>query len=203
MNYEEICNLRILGDSTVGKTSILLRFTEDIFNSFCMTTVGIDYHFKDLTINNRNVRIKIWDTAGQERYKSFTSSFFRNADGVILVFDVTSIDTFLNLKYWIESLKSNLGSHYTTTQIIIIGNKIDLKDKRQITFEEVDKFCLDYNLPYFECSAKDSTNIDKCIIFLVEKVFQDLSCDDVLCRDSFNINDTKNNKIKRKNCCNN
>ena len=61
MNYEEICNLRILGDSTVGKTSILLRFTEDIFNSFCMTTVGIDYHFKDLTINNRNVRIKIYD----------------------------------------------------------------------------------------------------------------------------------------------
>ena len=201
MNYEEICNIRIIGDSTVGKTSILNRFTNDFFSTNYASTVGVDYFFKDEIINDRRIRIKIWDTVGQERYRSLTTSFFRNAQGIILTFDVTNKNTFDSLKFWIESLQNSLGS-LNVIQILIIGNKIDMKYKREVTFEEADKFCIELNLPYFECSAKDNININKSISFIVQKIFQQISFDDIQCRDSFNINTgLKKKDDQNKKCC--
>ena len=169
MNYDQKCQLLIIGDSTVGKTSIITRFANGTFDSNYLATVGLDNFTKDEIIDNKTIRIKIWDTAGQERYKSLTKGFFRNAEGVMLVYDVTNSETYENLKYWMQSIKNNLGENMGEIPIIIIGNKIDCQE-REVSFEEAENFWKEQGFPYFETSAKTGENIDKTIKFLVKQV---------------------------------
>lgn len=170
MNYDEKCQLLIIGDSTVGKTSLLFRYTEDKFSSQHLATVGIDFFTKDETFNGKIVRIKVWDTAGQERYKSLTNAFFRNAQGIILVFDVSNVETFENLKYWLQSINLNLGEKNDLKKIII-GNKIDLQ--REVSKEEAEKFAITNGVPYFETSAKENLGIQDSVRFLAGEVLKD------------------------------
>jgi small GTP-binding protein len=162
MNYDEKCQLLIIGDSTVGKTSLLYRYTEDKFSTQHLATVGIDYFTKDEDFDNKLVRIKVWDTAGQERYKSLTSAFFRNAQGIILVYDVSNIETFENLKYWIQSIDLNLGEKNDIKKIIV-GNKIDLE--REVPKTEAENFAKQKNVAYYETSAKQNIGINESISF--------------------------------------
>ena len=169
MNYDEKCQLLIIGDSTVGKTSILSRYTNGIFNSNYLATVGLDNFTKDEVIDNKIIRIKIWDTAGQERFKSLTQGFFRNAQGIMIVYDVTNEQTYVNLKYWIQSIKTHMGSEIEKIPVIIIGNKID-SEEREVKFEEAELFGKEQNYAYFETSAKTGHNIDEAIRHLVKEV---------------------------------
>ena len=169
MNYDQKCQLLIIGDSTVGKTSILSRFTNGIFNSNYLATVGLDSFTKDEIIDDKTIRIKIWDTAGQERYKSLTKGFFRNAEGVMLVYDVTNSETYENLKFWLQSIKNNTSPDMGEIPIILIGNKIDCED-REVKVEEAENFWKEQGYPYFETSAKTGENIDNTIKYLVKKV---------------------------------
>ena len=169
MNYDQKCQLLIIGDSTVGKTSILSRFTNGIFNSNYLATVGLDSFTKDEIIDDKTIRIKIWDTAGQERYKSLTKGFFRNAEGVMLVYDVTNSETYENLKFWLQSIKNNTSPDMGEIPIILIGNKIDCED-REVKLEEAENFWKEQGYPYFETSAKTGENIDNTIKYLVKKV---------------------------------
>ena len=169
MNYDQKCQLLIIGDSTVGKTSILSRFTNGIFNSNYLATVGLDSFTKDEIIDDKTVRIKIWDTAGQERYKSLTKGFFRNAEGVMLVYDVTNSETYENLKFWLQSIKNNTSPDMGEIPIILIGNKIDCEN-REVKVEEAENFWKEQGYPYFETSAKTGENIDNTIKYLVKKV---------------------------------
>ena len=187
MNYDKKCQLLIIGDSTVGKTSILSRFANGTFNSNYLATVGLDNFTKDETIDDKNVRIKIWDTAGQERYKALTKGFFRNAEGIMIVYDVTNQESFENLKNWIQSIKDNMGNDFLERiPVVIIGNKID-SDEREIKTEDAESFCKQQNYPYFETSAKTGENIDNTIRFLVKKVIES---------NSDNKNGGGNNNIK-------
>ena len=170
MNYDMKYQLLIIGDSTVGKTSILSRFTNGTFDSNYLATVGLDNFTKDEIIDNKTIRIKIWDTAGQERYRSLTKGFFRNADGIMLVYDVTNSDTYDNLKFWLQSIKNNMSGDMGEIPIIIIGNKIDCKDEREVNFQEAENFWKEQGYPYFETSAKTGENIEDTIKFLVKKV---------------------------------
>ena len=148
MNYDVKCQLLIIGNSNVGKTSIITRFTNGTFSQNYLATVGLDNYTKIETIDNKNVQIKLWDTAGQEKYKSLTKSFFRGAEGVILVYDITNLESFTDLKLWINSIKENLGEEKESIPSIIVGNKIDLGE-REISLEEANKFCKDNNYEYF------------------------------------------------------
>jgi small GTP-binding protein len=170
MNYDEKCQLLIIGDATVGKTSLLFSYAENKFSPTYLATVGIDFFTKDETINNKIIRVKIWDTAGQERYKSLTNAFFRNVQGIILVYDVTNIESFENLKYWIQSIKQNLGSDGDTIKKIIIGNKLDLD--REIKQDVAEEFAKEYKIPYFEGSAKNNQGISESIKYLVNEVLK-------------------------------
>ena len=145
MNYDIKCQLLIIGDSTVGKTSILSRYANGTFNSSYLATVGLDNFTKDELIDNKMVRIKIWDTAGQERYKSLTKGFFRNAQGIMIVYDVTNSETFENLKYWIQSIKTQMESEIDKIPVIIIGNKVD-SEEREIKIEEAQLFSKNQNV---------------------------------------------------------
>ena len=184
MNYDEKCQLLIIGDSTVGKTSILTRYTNGTFNANYLATVGLDNFTKDEIINDKNIRIKIWDTAGQERYKSLTKGFFRNAQGIMVVYDVTNQETFESLQYWIQSIKTNIESEVDHIPIVIIGNKID-SNEREVKPEEAEKYFKELNYPYFETSAKTGENIDNTIRTLVKQVL-----------DKNNSKNEENNNIK-------
>ena len=187
MNYDHKCQLLIIGDSTVGKTSILSRFVNGTFNANYLATVGLDNFTKDETIDDKNVHIKIWDTAGQERFKALTKGFFRNAEGIMIVYDVTNQETFDSLKNWIQSIKDNMGNDFMErVPIVIIGNKID-SDEREVKTEDAESFCKQQNYPYFETSAKTGENIDSTVRFLVKKVIES---------NSDNKNGGGNNNIK-------
>jgi small GTP-binding protein len=184
-NYDEKCQLLIVGDTTVGKTSILTRFTENKFNQNYLATVGLDFFTKDVDFTNpkRRVRIKIWDSAGQERFRSLTQSFFRNANGIIIVYDVSNIESFENLKYWIQSINTQLGNNDIHT--IVIGNKIDLA--RDVKKEDAENFCKEKGYKYFEVSAQKGEGIEEAINYLVELVIK-----------SNSKNNKNNNTIKLK-----
>ena len=169
MNYDEKCQLLIIGDSTVGKTSILSRFTEGTFSPNYLATVGLDFFTKDEYFNNKIVRIKIWDTAGQERYNALTQGFFRNAHGILIVYDVTNSETFDNLKYWVQSIHTHLGEK-GNVKVIIIGNKIDLK--REIKKEDAQKYAEENGYKYFETSALSGEGIEESIKYLVQQVLE-------------------------------
>jgi small GTP-binding protein len=187
--------LLIIGDSEVGKTSILYRYANNQFSSFYLATVGIDYFTKDDVIDNKKIKVKIWDTAGQERYKSLTTSFFRNAQGIILAFDLSNAESFENLKYWIQSLNANLGEN-TQIKKIIFGNKVDLK--REVEKEVIESFTQENNIPYFEGSAKDDINVSESIRTLIKTILQNMPKPEI--NDTILIDDKKKDKYKE-GCC--
>ena len=203
MNYDKKCQLLIIGDSTVGKTSILTRYTTREFNQNYLATVGLDFFKKDEIFDGKTIRIKIWDTAGQERYKALTQGYFRNAEGIMIVYDVSNLDTFENLKYWIKSIKTHINIEKDHIPTIIIGNKIDIFE-REVTKEDAEKFAKEQNFQYFEASAKSGKGIDECIQYLVRKVLKSQKSEDD--QDSIKIEEeeTKNKKKNKKvdNCCN-
>ena len=161
----------IIGDSFVGKTSILDRYANNRFNSNYLATIGLENFTKDEVINGKTVRIKIWDTAGQEKFQSLTKGFFRNAQGIMVVYDVTKSETYQNIKYWTQSIKTHLGSETDNIAVIIIGNKID-SQVREVNKEEAELYSSELGYRYFETSAKTGQNINSTIEYLVNEVLK-------------------------------
>ena len=203
MNYDKTCQILLIGDSSVGKTSLIQRYANGIFKEEYLATVGLDYYTKQEMINNLNVLVKLWDTAGQERFKALTPNYFRNAEGVVLAYDVTNSESFENLKFWINSIKSNLGEKNIFIPIIIIGNKIDMEDMRDITKEDASKFAKENNYKYFETSAKTGEGVDEAIRDLVNQVLANSDKNEAAKgeRKSVKIEDNKENNQKIKGCC--
>ena len=170
-DYDYKCKLLIIGDSEVGKTSVLSRYTKDIFNLNYLATAGIEFFTKDDNIDNKIVRIELWDTAGQEKFHSLTAAFFRNAEGIIVMFDVTNSISFENIRNWTESIKTHMSSEIDNIPVIIVGNKIDLNE-REIKTEEANKYCNELGYKYFETSAKTGENVNQTIKYLVKEVLK-------------------------------
>ena len=205
MNYDQKVQLLIIGDSTVGKTSILSRYTNGEFNPHYLATVGLDFFKKDEVFNGKTIRIKIWDTAGQERYKSLTQGYFRNAEGIMIVYDVTNAVSFENLKYWIQSIKTHIDIDKGEVPAIIIGNKIDIFE-REVKKEDAEAFAKEQKFKYFETSAKNGNGINECIKFLVNTILRNTDNKEEEMEKKFiqiNKENENNNKTSKKmdKCC--
>lgn len=198
-NVDYKCNIITIGDSTVGKTSLLFQYMDQKNPLKQVATVGIDYFTKDEIINNKLIRLKIWDTAGQERYRSITDNFFKNANGIVLVFDVNSRDTFDNLKIWIQSI--NLKVPSKNIKKILIGNKTDLE--RYVSEEEAREFANIHNLVYFETSAKLNINIKESINYLVHEIYSSGTLKNQKLEDESNkkVDIVMKTEKKQKSCC--
>ncbi len=146
----------IIGDINVGKTSILSRFRYGSFEPAYMPTLGIDFFTKNLFYEDKTIRLILWDTAGQERFRSLIPSYLKNADCIIIVFDITSKESFNSLNHWLNDAKENTVEG---TIFVICANKIDLKDKRNVSEEEINDYIKKNNLIYVECSAKNGEGI--------------------------------------------
>ena len=191
----------IIGDSNVGKTSILLQYTSNFFQETHIATIGVEFKLKEIMLDNIEYKLNIWDTAGQERFKAITKSFFKAADGIVFVYDVTNKPSFVNIKNWIKDAESKANDF----KIIIVGNKIDLNDSREVSFEEGKNFAKKKNCPFFESSAKDKINIDEIFITLLEEI---LKAQKNIKEEKKNEGENKiilekddNSKTKSKKCC--
>ncbi|KAF6198537.1 hypothetical protein GE061_008285 [Apolygus lucorum] len=171
MEEDVLTTLKILiiGESGVGKSSLLLRFTEDSFNPDQSITIGVDFKTKKLTTEGNTVRLAIWDTAGQERFRTLTPSYYRDAQGAILVYDVTSKQTFTKLDTWL----SELDTFSTKSNIVkmVVGNKID-KDGREVSRDEGIKFARRHATLFIESSAKTQDGVQCAFEELVQKIIQ-------------------------------
>ena len=168
-NYEYLFKIILIGNSGVGKSSILQRYMKRAFDANYKITIGVDFLMKSLVINNQIVKLQVWDTAGQEKYKSMVSSYYRGAHVALIVFDLTSHASFEALPNWIENFYKN-GPEQKNT--ILIGNKNDLVDERQVTQEEAELFSQTNNMMYFETSAKEGDNIDYVFNYTAEKLLE-------------------------------
>jgi len=196
--------LLIIGDSAVGKTSMLLKYTDNFFPESHLATIGVEFKTKEVEYNGYNIELQVWDTAGQERFKSITKSFFRNANGIIFVYDITQKNTFKNVKDWIKDSEVNDFGF----QRILVGNKIDLQNKRQVSLEDAKEWADKKNMEVIETSAKTGANIDKAVLKLIELILQNKTNDEIM--NKFGVTEKKNteklnnkdNKTKKsKKCC--
>lgn len=202
--YDFIFKIVIIGDSSVGKTGILNRYLHNEFYKDTKATVGVEFGAKKLNINKKHIKLQIWDTAGQERYRAITSTYYKGAKGAFIVFDISNKTSFENVDRWIKEIKMLAEIDIF---IILIGNKCDLEDKREVSTEEAKNKAEFLGIPYLETSAKISTNIDKafndiCIRVVDKLIIQEKSKVDDL--DYIFLNSHKleqNVKIQDKKCC--
>jgi small GTP-binding protein len=160
----------LVGDSGVGKSSLLLRFTSDAFSDISLT-IGVDFKQKLMTVGGKRLKLTIWDTAGQEHFRTLTKSYYRGAQGIILVYDVTRRETLTKLAdVWLEEVDV-----YSTSQDCIkmlIGNKVDMESKRVVSKEEGIEFARQHGCLFHECSAKTRVNVEQCFEELVLKILE-------------------------------
>ena len=203
MNYDKRCQILLIGDSSVGKTSLIQRYANGIFKEEYLATCGLDLYTKHEIINNMNVLVNLWDTAGQERFKSLTPNYFKNAEGVILTYDITKTESFENLKYWMNSIETNLGDKKIFIPIIIVGNKLDMEDMREIIKVNADNLSKEYNYKYFETSAKTGEGVDDAFRDLVNQILEksDKFEEERNERNSVKINENQEDNPKKKGCC--
>jgi len=161
----------IVGDINVGKSCIMLQFSSNQFREEHELTIGVEFSIKYLEIKNKNIKIQIWDTAGEEQFQSITKSYYRNAIGALLVYDISKKSSFEHLKKWLERVKENSSKNI---KIILIGNKIDLEDKREVTFQEGEEFAKKNELLFLETSAKNFININESFNKLTEEIYQNI-----------------------------
>ena len=180
MSAKYIIKILTLGDTSVGKSSIVLRFTEEKFDDNQFSTIGIDFKTKFIKRGDSSIKVLIWDTAGQEKFQNIARQYYKGANGVLLIYDIGNRKSFQRIDFWLKELKDN--NRLEELFICLVGNKIDMEDNREITREEGEKYAKDNNIIFFEVSAKtgDGINLlfDKVINGSMEKVFSVIEKDE-------------------------
>ena len=166
--YDVIYKIVLVGDSGVGKTNIMLRYLNKEFNINTKATVGVEFGSKNIIIDKKVIKGQIWDTAGQERYRAITSAYYKGAHGAFVVYDITLKESFEAVDKWINDLRSNTDERL---EIILIGNKSDLEEKRQVTKEEGEEKAKEKEVAFMETSALNCNNIEKAFNEILNKVY--------------------------------
>ncbi|KAM3574885.1 hypothetical protein VYU27_003209 [Nannochloropsis oceanica] len=166
--YDHLFKLLLIGDAGVGKSSILLRFTDDAFDDHQQSTIGVDFKVKMIEVGQKKIKMTIWDTAGQERFRTLTSSYYRGAQGIILVYDVNRRDSFENLNHWLQEVEVYSTGGGREIIKVLVGNKVD-KD-RLVPREEAEAWARSKGMLFLEASAKTRTGIKQVFQEVVQKI---------------------------------
>ncbi|KAF7283166.1 RAS oncogene family member Rab35 [Rhynchophorus ferrugineus] len=167
-DYDHLFKLLIIGDSGVGKSSLLLRFSDNTFTGSYITTIGVDFKIKTVNIDGQKVKLQIWDTAGQERFRTITSTYYRGTHGVVIVYDVTNGETFANVKRWLHEIDQNCD----VVNRVLVGNKNDTPDRKVVLTEDAQRFADTMNIRLFETSAKDNINVEEMFMAITKLVLK-------------------------------
>jgi small GTP-binding protein len=164
-DYDELLKIVIIGDSGVGKSAIISRQCDDVYQSSYISTIGVDFKYCVICSRNKKIKMQIWDTAGQERFRTIVAAYYRGANGVLIVFDVTKMESFRHISHWISECKK----YNQQIGLILIGNKCDM-GKREVSRETAEKFAKDNDLLYVETSAKDNINVREAFTALADRL---------------------------------
>jgi len=156
-DYDHLFKLLIIGDSGVGKSSLLVRFADNMFSGNYITTIGVDFKIRTIEVNGDRVKLQIWDTAGQERFRTITSTYYRGTHGVIVVYDVTSGDSFANVKRWLHEIEQNCDD----VNRVLVGNKNDDPERKEVLTEDARRLADQMGIQLFETSAKENINVEE------------------------------------------
>lgn len=167
-DYDHLFKLLIIGDSGVGKSSLLVRFADNTFSGNYITTIGVDFKIRTIEVKGERVKLQIWDTAGQERFRTITSTYYRGTHGVIVVYDVTSGDSFANVKRWLHEIDQNCD----VVNRVLVGNKADDPDRKVVLTEDARRFANQMGIQLFETSAKENINVEEMFRAVTELVLR-------------------------------
>ena len=195
--YDIKFKIMIVGDSTVGKTSILRRYCIDEFTNKYATTIGIDFQFKNFTKNDKKIRLQIWDTAGQERFKSVAKNYFNSSDGFIVIYDITNRESFNNIDNWVSQINDVANK---SVKFVLFGNKSDLQDSRAVNYDEGAEIAKKNSMVFYETSAKNGENINEGFEFLVDEMLKDGN-NQTIKNEVSSLKIEKKDPIKKKACC--
>jgi Ras-related protein Rab-1A len=156
--YDFLFKILLVGNSSVGKSSLFLRFVDDIWNETFVPTIGVDFKIKTIEVEKKNVKLQIWDTAGEERFRTIISSYYKGAHGILLMFDVTDYDSFESLENWLIEIEKNANKNVIK---LLIGNKIDLEENRKVSYNQAKDFADSNGIQYIETSVKLNTNVNQ------------------------------------------
>ena len=196
--YYTAFKILTLGESGVGKTSILLRFAGYKFRETYLATIGLDFHPKVIHVSDKDIKLNVWDSAGQERFHNITRTMFKGADGIALIYDVTDENSFWNLEYWIEQIKSNTSEK--DIGLVLLGNKCDI-EKRQVSKQQGKKMAQKLNISYFETSALNGTGINEAFEHLAKEIMKKKGNVISDRRKSFRLTSSTQRKNNKKGCC--
>ena len=165
--YDHLFKLLLIGDSGVGKSCLLLRFADDTYTESYISTIGVDFKIRTIEIGGKSIKLQIWDTAGQERFRTITSSYYRGAHGIIVVYDVTDQASFSNVKQWLQEI-----DRYACENVnkLLVGNKCDLTTKKVVDYNTAKEFADGLGIPFLETSAKNSTNVEDAFITMATEI---------------------------------
>ena len=169
--YEYIFKIILIGSSGVGKSSLLQRYIQKVFNESYASTIGVDFFMKSINIGEKSIKLQLWDTAGTEKFRSITTGYYRGADAAFVVFDLSSKNSYNAVGDWIENYYKYKNPD-SEKNVVLIGNKVDLVDKREVTKEEAENYVKANNIFYFETSAKEGDNVEECFNFIAKKLLE-------------------------------
>ena len=202
MSEKYVIRVITIGYTDVGKTSIIMQFTQGKFIDKYVSTIGIDFRSKPIKVGDTTVKVTVIDTAGQEKYKGIVKSFYNKANGILLTFDLSKKDSFSRLDYWVEELKDNIGTK--DIYIVLVGNKKDKKE-REVSYEEAQKYAEDNNFGgYFEVSAKKNEGIDELFLDVTKGALKKIinsNQDENNNSIQLSLTETKLSKQKDRACC--
>jgi len=165
--YDLLFKLLLIGDSGVGKTCILFRFSDDAFNTTFISTIGIDFKIKTIELKGKKIKLQIWDTAGQERFHTITTSYYRGAMGIMLCYDITNAKSFENIAKWLRNIDEHANED---VEKMILGNKCDMEESRVVPRERGDAIAREHGIKFMETSAKNNVNIERAFHELADSI---------------------------------
>jgi len=171
-NYDYLFKVVLIGDSGVGKSNLLSRFTRNEFNIESKSTIGVEFATRSINVDGKTVKSQIWDTAGQERYRAITSAYYRGAVGALLVYDIAKHATYVNVTRWLKELRDHAD---TNIVIMLVGNKSDLKHLRAVPTEEAKAFASENGLSFIETSALDASNVESAFQNILTEIYRIVS----------------------------
>ena len=193
--FDYLFKILVIGETAVGKTCLLLRYTDNTFNVGHLATIGIDFKIKEVDIEGKNVKLQIWDTAGQDRFKSITKTYYKGSQGIVLVYDVTDIESFNKIQHWMKQIDNNANKN---VRKVLCGNKCD-KEGRVVTEKQGQKMADSYKIKFFETSAKADINVKEMFDYLSNEIFKNFEEKEKE-KENINIKKPKDDKEDKK-CC--